>query len=135
MKENCPDELTLSRFFDGELQDDELRVHVAQCSVCQRRMRAYESLNQELTSALRAVPKPQLRWKRSLVGVAAAVLACGLLVQTVYQKVPAETNEPVVLKASTRDGRSYTIKTNGEAILLSLELNGSKASFEKTRSD
>ena len=121
----CPTEEMLSRFYDRE--GDELETvqdHVRDCPDCSAALDRYHRLDQELQRAVafRADPK---------VARAKLLTACLLLLLAGWwwQARPAGESENTY-RMSCSDGREYTIKTTGEATLLSLELNDTRAELE-----
>lgn len=120
----CPSEETLSRFYDGEQNSQELREHIANCSECSSVLEEIRALEQDLLRPVGFPAPARPAWGR----LAAACLVLLLAGWWWWPTVPPGGEKTYHL--SSADGRDYTIKTTGEATLLSLEINETRAELE-----
>lgn len=109
---SCPDEVTLSRFFDGE-DSGEYAEHVASCLQCRQVLRELGELETALTAPVQKSAHHSRRSVRWLSGAAILLLSLGLFWK--------DSTESRIVEIST--GRSYSVSVNG-GILLSLEIDG-----------
>jgi anti-sigma factor RsiW len=145
----CPREDALSRRHDGELKGEELQqleAHLAGCAVCREFESKLRTLDQLLTAPIAMTSgafaagqrkRGQSRQRRTTVWFAAASLAATLAVFGVAARVqpaPSPDGGVVTYQVASPQGGTYHITVEGEAQLLSIEVNGTVARFPQETS-
>ena len=114
---SCPDEVILSRYFDGE-EAGEVGEHVSSCLHCQKYLKELEGLDSLLSSAPSKVGGLRRRRSRRVWVWAAAtlVLSVGLLWQVDDRRTSSQS-------VQTSSGKSYSVSVS-DGVLLSLHIDG-----------
>lgn len=141
----CPREEILSRRHDGELPEPELRElesHLAGCPACRDFEGKLRTLDHLLTLPLGAdtrLARARARGggRRTTVWFAAASLLAALTVFGVASRVrprPVAETGVVNYQVASPEGGTYHITVEGDARLLSIEVNGTVAHFAQETS-
>jgi hypothetical protein len=114
----CPSNEVLSRFHDEEEVGHEAE-HISSCLDCQRHLRELSDLDEILRAPLLPVKEVASveRPLRRLLYAAAAVVLIGMLWSL-------SSSSEKRYRIATTKGRHYTVSTNPETRLLSLEIDG-----------
>lgn len=137
----CPREETLSLHHDGRLPEDvqqELQAHLQGCAECRRYAQSLIDLDRAITGMVRGAataPKARsrgklTRWATALAASAALLALCvGALKLNRSPRLPASATEQH-FSLPAPSGGEYAVVVSGEAQLLSIEVNGTSASFK-----
>ena len=112
---SCPDEVVLSRYFDGE-EVGEAANHVMSCLQCQQYLKDLEGLDAVLSSEPSKLVSRRRGDRRWVLAAAPLLLSTGLFWRGLYRVSPPE-------RVQTSSGKSYSVSVSN-GVLLSLEIGG-----------
>lgn len=119
---DCLSELELNRYHDGE--EPTLGAHVEQCLNCRAQLRELRQLDEAVTGPVEQGTSRAVRpWRWALVA--------SLMIVTVWITAMSRQSDVRNYEMAVEDGTVYKISTQGGARLLSLEVEGTVAYFEK----
>lgn len=143
----CPDEVTLSAYCDGELEDAEARAveaHIAGCLACQERLGDMRAADDAASEMFRAMAPPERepgamvegaharRWGRLGLAAAAVLLAAGTGVWMAVRGPagPAGPDPVGPARVAARDNAGESLADMGVLPLQLAAVEGETRSFE-----
>lgn len=140
----CPDETTLSRYHDQELAAADLTAikdHLSACETCRDRLQALQQLDQLILASLSAsdvTSQTQRRrpFRRLLAAASLFLVIGGLAIAALGGRLTKSLapNSSAISQqeylAVSPSGATYQVKTRGEVLMLSLEVNGAATQLE-----
>ena len=132
----CPDHSYLSRFYDGELSEEDKRPvesHLLECERCSATLSKFQTIDRCIDDLHRPaslpenVARPSVLWR---VATLAALIAMAFVVYP-WQSDPGSPESSAKTYEFASQEAEYTVIVEGEAELLSLEMGEVKVIYEK----